>query len=174
MFRDTPSALLFALNFGDRDHNTAAAAERSIATYGMDRYERDAPSGHGLRGEEAAAQAGLILSRLDQLPPLLQAELTARYCRINVRKRQAACHALALKARGAVPCDLPVTVLLLRRHYGLRVDHGRIADEHDVHLQTVRRWQLAVTKWVRPIAQRAIDRAEVLLEQAGVVQRASC
>lgn len=174
MFRDAPSALLFAMNFGDRDHGAAAAAERSLATYGPDRYEREASAGHGLRGEDAAAQAGMILSRVQALHPLLQTELAARYTRINVQARQAACSALALRARGVVPCELPTTVLLVRRHYGLRVDHGRIADDLDVHLQTVRRWQLAVNRWIRPVAQRAIDRAEVLLEEAGIVERAGC
>ena len=170
MFRDAQSALLFAMNYADRDHGNAAAAERSIALYGPDRYEREAIQGHGLRGEDAAAQAGMILSRIQQLPPLLQAELTARYTRINVKTRQAACHLLALRARDALPCELPVIVLLLRRHYGLRVDHGRIADQQDVHLQTVRRWQLQANRWIRPISQRAIDEAEKLLEQAGITE----
>lgn len=169
MFRDAQSALLFAFNYGDRDHGNAAAAERSISLYGPDRYERDAMTGHGLRGEDAAAQAGMILSRIQQLPPLLQAELTAKYTRINVRTRQAACMALALHARKALPCELPVIDLLIRRHYGLRVNHGRIADDQDVHLQTVRRWQLLTNRWLKPISQRAIDQAEKLLEEAGVV-----
>ena len=174
MFRDAPSALLFAMNFGDRDHGVAAAAERSLALYGPDRYDREVVANHGLRGEDAAAQAGMILSRIQALPPLMQAELAARFTRINVKARQAACHVIALRARGVAPCDLPVTVLLVRRHYGLRVDHGRIADDQDVHLQTVRRWQLSVNRWLRPLAQRAIDRAEVLLEEAGIVERAGC
>lgn len=172
MFRDAQSALLFAMNFGDRDHGNAAAAERSISLYGPDRYDREAITGHGLRGEDAAAQAGMILSRVQKLPPLLQAELTARYTRINVRTRQAACHILALNARSALPCELPVIVLLMRRVYGLRINHGRIADDQDVHLQTVRRWQLQTNRWIKPIAQRAIDQAEKLLEEAGIVERA--
>ena len=174
MFRDAPSALLFAMNFGDRDHNVAAAAERSLATYGPDRYDREAPRGHGLRGEDAAAQAGMILSRLQTLPPLLQADLAARFTRINAPARNAACNLLAMRARQSVPCDVRTTAMLLRRYYGARIDHGRIADQAGVHLQTVRRWQLAVRRWARPISQQAIDAAEVLLEECGIVERATC
>lgn len=174
LFRSAHQALLFAYTFSDNEHGIAAAAERQIAEFARDRYPPISHPGRGLRGLDGAAQAGMIRSRVEaHMPPLYIAAIVARFAVLSVADRQAACAALALRARTALPCPYPATVLLMRRAHGLRVNIGRMADEHDVGDRTVRRWQVLAYKWLRPIQQRAMDQAEQVLCAAGIVESAT-
>jgi hypothetical protein len=71
-FLTTHSALLFAYSHADRDHGNAAAAERQIATFAVDRYGRSPPSPRNLGSPENQAHlAGQILELNDhQRAPL--------------------------------------------------------------------------------------------------------
>ena len=170
LFRSAHEALMFAFTFSDAcGHPVAAAAERRIATFARDRYERIPGSGRGLTGLDGAAQAGMIRAEVERIHPLHQIVLVARFSVTNIAQRQAACSALALRARHAVPCDVTATALLLRKLHGLRVDVGRIADERDVCERTVRGWQLSVKRWLEQQRKRAMDEAERRLTEAGVV-----
>ena len=62
--------------------------------------------------------------------------------------------------------------LLLRRHFGLQVNLGRLADEYDVTERTAQRWALEVRRWARRVDEFAMARIEVQLEEAGIVARA--
>ena len=174
LFRSAHQALMFAFTFSGTQHGTAAAAERQIAEFARDRYERLPGSGRGLRGLDGAAQAGMIRRRVEEMPPLHACALVARFAVLNVADRQAACSALALRARAHVtaPQDPRALALLLRRHFGLQVNLGRLADEYDVTERTAQRWALEVRRWARPIEEQAMHRIEVQLEEAGIVARA--
>lgn len=165
---------MFAFTYSDAcGHPVAAAAERTIAAFARDRYGREAGSGRGLVGLDGAAQAGMIRAQVERMHPLHQVVIVARFSVTDTAQRQRACSALAIRARHAVPCDLPATELLLRRLHRLRVDVGRIADERDVCARTVRGWQLAARKWLDVQRQRAMDEAERRLTEAGIVEAAS-
>lgn len=170
LFRSAHEALMFAFTYSDaRGHAVAAAAERQIATFARDRYERSPSSGRGLVGLDGAAQAGMIRAEVERMHPLHQVVIAAMFSVTDIPQRQAACAAMALRARHAVPCDLNATVLLLRRLHGLRVDIGRLAGERDVCERTVRGWQLSVRRWLEQQRKRAMDEAERRLTEAGVV-----
>ena len=176
-FDSAHQALLFAFTFSGNQHGTAAAAERRIALFSRERYENlpTASAGRGLGGLDGAAQAGMILRRVSTLHPLHQAAITARFAVLpgDVATRQAACAILALRARHALPCDLSASTMLMRRLHGLRVDVGRLSDEHEVTDRTVRRWQVLAQKWLRPVQQRAMDAAEQELCAARIVASAN-
>lgn len=176
VFRSAHSALLFAFTFSHTQHGTAAAAERKIAIQARERYEQDMVQGRGLRGIDGAAQAGMIRARVERnISPVHQAALIARFSILSDADRQAACAVLSLRARRFVPApqDLRALTLLMRRHFGLRVNLPMLADDFDVALRTAQHWALAVRRWARPIEEQAMHRAEVELEEAGVVERAN-
>ena len=170
-FDSAHQALMFAHTFSHaQGHAVAAAAERQIAAFARERYERPSAQGRGLSGLDGAAQAGMIHAQIARMHPLHQVVIAARFSVADVARRQAACAALAFRARHLVPCDLAATVLLMRRLHGLRVDLGRIADERDVCERTVRNWQLSVRRWLRLVGQRAMDDAERRLVASGIVK----
>ena len=172
-FDSAHAALVFALNFGARDHAVAAAAERSIALFARERYENLPTSTYAraFKGLDGAAQAGLILSRISALPMLPRAALEARFAYARRHRRMAACTTLALAAHAEVPVGLPALDAIMFRLHGVRISLGTIADRHGVTDRTARRWQREAIRWLRPVQQRAIDQAEDLLQQAGVVAR---
>lgn len=173
LFRSAHEALLFAYTYADaRGHPIAAAAERQIALSARDRYEREPGASRGLTGLDGAAQAGMIQAEVERLHPLHQAAIVARFSVLDVAQRQAACSLLALRARHTVRCPFEALILLLRRQHGLRVNVGRVADQHDVCERTVRGWSLAVRKWLNATQKRAMDAAEKRLSEAGIVESA--
>lgn len=170
LFRSAHEALMFAYTFSDASgHPVAAAAERRIATFARDRYERLPGLGRGLTGLDGAAQAGMIRAEVGRMHPLHQAVIAARFSVLDVAQRQHACALLALRARHSMSCPLEAIILLMRRQHGLRVNVGRIADQHDVTERTVRNWSLSVRRWLQPAQQRAMDAAEKRLVEAGIV-----
>ena len=98
LFRSAHQALMFAFTFSATQHGTAAAAERQLAEFARDRYERMPGGGRGLRGLDGAAQAGMIRRRVEEMPPLHAAALIARFAILSPATRQAACSVLALRA----------------------------------------------------------------------------
>lgn len=175
LFQSAHQALRFAYNYSDMAHGNAAAAERAIALQSKERYLNPPSSGRGLVGPDGAAQAGMIQSVVERQDYLTRLIITARFTENDPATRRAACAALALYARKLATVDVSVRsrpealALLLRRHFGMKVNMGRIADAHDVHQATVRRWQAHLLKWLRPAEQRAMNRLEQALEQAKVV-----
>lgn len=175
LFQSAHQALRFAYNYSDMQHGNAAAAERAIALQSKERYLNPPSSGRGLVGPDGAAQAGMIQSVVGRQDPLTRLLAAARFMEVDQDSRRAACAALALYARRRANLDASVRnrpdvlVLLIRRHFGLKVNMGRIADANDVDGRTVRRWQAHLLKWLRPAEQRAMNRLEQALEQAKVV-----
>lgn len=175
LFQSAHQALRFAYNYSDMQHGNAAAAERAIALQARERYLTPPSSGRGLVGPDGAAQAGMIQNVVARQDPLTRLFISARFTEVDDDTRRAACAALALYARrranlnASIRSRPDVVVLLIRRHFGMKVNMGRIADAHDVHQATVRRWQAHLLKWLRPAEQRAMNRLEQALEQAKVV-----
>jgi len=175
LFQSAHQALRFAFNYSDMQHGNAAAAERAIALQSKERYLNPPSSGRGLVGPDGAAQAGMIQNVVARQDPLTRLIIAARFTEIDEDSRRAACAALAVYARRRAGIDASVRnrpdvlVQLIRRHFGLKVNMGRIADAQDVDERTVRRWQAHLLKWLRPAEQRAMHRLEEALEKAKVV-----
>jgi hypothetical protein len=70
LFRNTHEALTFAFNYSSQQYAMSPMAKLMAAGAG---------SGKGLVGNDGAAQAGIIASRVGQLPPMQRACITARY-----------------------------------------------------------------------------------------------
>ncbi len=177
-FRSAMSALFWAMNFEHRSHARAGATERAIALQARERYAHPAlpTEWHGLRGLDAAAQAGMILAEIGKLGSVHRAVLVARFERACLHRQRTACYSLALYSRScrALPsadrASLPALAILIGRSLGCRGDHGQIADAHDVDRRTVRRWQMIIGKWIQPIEMAAIGRAEDVLIAAKIVE----
>ena len=173
LFQSAHAALLFACNYASSP--LTAMAERTIASFARDRYPPLPSSGRGMFGLDGAAQAGMILACVGRLDTRTQLVTAARYTRTDAAKQLAACHALAIRARmeiehgGLQGQPLHVIARLLSRHFGARMNLGRLADEREVDLRTVRRWQAAVRKWARPLEHRAREVVEIALELEGIL-----
>jgi hypothetical protein len=70
LFRNTHEALTFAFNYSSQQYALSPMAKLMKTGIG---------SGKGLVGNDGAAQAGIIASRVGQLPPMQRACITARY-----------------------------------------------------------------------------------------------
>lgn len=175
LFQSAHQALRFAYNYSDMQHGNAAAAERAIALQARERYLNPPGSGRGLIGPDGAAQAAMIQNVVSDQDPLTSVLIAARFTEIDERSRIAACSVIALYARKNANLDAPirdrpdVIVLLVRSHFGMKVNVGRIADAHDVHRRTVYKWQASLLKWLRPAELRAMHRVERALESRMVV-----
>lgn len=176
LFRSAHQALLFAYTYGDTQHGTAGAAERQIALAARERYERVGGEGRGLRGLDGAAQAGMIRSLIERNTPRpFCVAVVARFAVLDQPARRAAVTLLALRARRALPDTVPpwAVVEIMAGALGQRVNVAHIADRADVTVRTVRNWRLAVRRWVEAIEAPGMVRAEVLLEEAGIVESAA-
>ncbi len=176
LFRSAHQALLFAYTYADTQHGTAGAAERAIALAAKDRYGRTPGSSRGLRGLDGAAQAGMIRSLVERnTPPAFRLAVIARFAVLDSQARRAAVIPLALRARHSLPPHVPpwAVVEIMAGALGQRVNVAHIADRADVTVRTVRNWRLAVRRWVEAIEAPGMVRAEVLLEEAGIVESAA-
>lgn len=176
LFRSAHQAILFAWTFSSTQHGTAAAAERQIALQARERYERMAGAGRGLRGLDGAAQAGMIRSLIERNTPRpFSLVCVARFAVLDPAARRAAATILALRARRSLPDSVPVwaSVELVMGATGSRINLPHIADRADVHVRTVRNWRLSVRKFIEPIEIPGMHTAEVLLEDAGIVEVAN-
>lgn len=177
LFSSAHTALSFAFTYSDLSHTQAALAESMIAGFGRDRYGRPASSGRGLVGLDGAAQAGMIRAIVEREDALTQLVAVARFAKANPKARRAACRALALRMGQDIdrPCSGRSWVVpaLLGRHFGLKVDVGRLADQEDVDPRTIRRWQSEIRKWAKAAEARAMHRLEEALEERGLVVTAA-
>lgn len=173
LFRSAHQALLYAYTFSATQHGTAAAAERQIALAARERYERTAGSGRGLKGLDGAAQAGQIKSLVERnTPPAFQAVVLARYSLLSDDVRRRACFLLAHRCRNEVPPTVTLQELarLIGKATGREVNLALMAQAAGVDERTVRRWALAVRKFVATIERPGMATIEPLLQSAGVVE----
>lgn len=167
------AALWWAYTHGDLEHGTAAAVERQIATFAVDRYGRPGPSPRNLGGTENQAHlAGQILGIVqNNTRPAFQVLCVARYARLDSTKQDAACNLLAR----IIGADMPPTVGLLtvarlmRGGTGRAINVSLMAEELGVGQSTVFRWQAAVRRFVREVEAPGIATITPLLEIAKVV-----
>lgn len=176
IFSSAHQAMLFAFTYSELQHGTAGAAERIIALAARERYERELGHvGRGLKGLDGAAQAGMIKSCVLAQGHLEQHVIIARFARLSPSAQQNACASIALYARktpvvgDAIRKRLQALVVITRRHYGLRVNLGQLADSENVDARTVRRWQYEMRRWLNAVDRRAMDEAEFRLQKAGVI-----
>ncbi len=175
-FNSAHQALTFAHTHADRDHGNAAAAERQIATFAVDRYGRLPPSGRDLGSPlDQAHLAGQILGIVERnTRPAFQVLCIARFARLNSAKQDAACNLLAR----LIGQDMPPTVglvhvaRLMRGATGRAINIGDLAAQAGVNQATAYRWRISVMQFVRNVESPGMAIIEPLLSDARVIESA--
>lgn len=172
-FNSAHEAMLFGFTHADRDHGNAAAAERQIATFAVDRYGRLPPSGRDLGSPEMQAHLAGSIRRIveTRTRPAFQVLCVARFARLNATKQDAACNLLAR----LIGADMPPTVglvhvaRLIRGATGRAINVSDLAVQAGVNQATAYRWRIMVLRFVRDIDGPGMATIEPLLEQAEIV-----
>ncbi len=175
-FLTTHRALAWAYTHADRDHGNAAAAERQIATFAVDRYGRSPPSPRNLGSPENQAHlAGQILGIVaNNTRPAFQLLCEARFAKLNTPRQDAACYMLAR----LIGADMPPTVglvhvaRLMRGCTGRAINVADLAAQAGVNQATAYRWRIIVLRFVRDIEAPGMATIEPLLQAAEVVRSA--
>ncbi len=172
-FLTTHSALAWAYTHADRDHGNAAAAERQIATFAVDRYGRSPPSPRNLGSPENQAHlAGQILGIVaNNTRPAFQVLCEARFAKLNTPRQDAACYMLARLIGADMPATvgLPAVARLMRGCTGRAINVALMAEELGAGQSTVFRWQAMVRRFVREVEAPGMATIEPLLERARIV-----
>ena len=157
----------------DRDHGKAAAAERQIATFAVDRYGRLPPSPRNLgNSQDQAHLAGQILGIIrENTRPAFGVLCVARFAKLNSASQDAACNLLARIIGQDMPptVGLPAVARLMRGCTGRAINVALMAEGMGAGESTVFRWQAMVRRFVRDIEAPGMATIEPLLEQAGIV-----
>lgn len=173
-FLTTHGALLFAYSHADRDHGNAAAAERQIATFSVDRYGRSPPSPRNLGSPENQAHlAGQILGIVaNNTRPAFQVLCEARFAKLNTPRQDAACYMLARLIGADMPptVGLPAVARLMRGCTGRAINVSDLAAQAGVNQSTAYRWRIIVQRFVRQIEAPGMATIEPLLERAEIVR----
>lgn len=170
LFDSAHQALLFAYTFTPNQHAVAAAAERQIAAFGRERYERMRHFSKGLRGLDGAAQAGMIKRHVEALPTLQRALVEARFAVLQPSIRTPAMRLLVLRLRDPVRgLDAATLNWAVQRHFGCAMTVTEAAALLSVPQRTLeRRWQ-QVRRLLQVREDEAMGRLHGVLERAGVV-----
>lgn len=154
LFETAHQAASFAYNF------SASTLDRPLMSRMADKSK---PAGKGLAKQDGAAQAGMILRRLQQLPRLQQQMLIARFApqtKTCICCGGASPHHLWLSAireiafvaqgREILPqyAKRDLCIQLVARYFGQRVHLQRLAAEMDVAPNTVTAYKRAVVDWL--------------------------
>ena len=169
LFRSAHQALLFALTFGEQSHCRAASAERQIALFGRERYERGHAAGRGLVGIDGAAQAGMIRRLVESLPVDKYLAIEARFSVLSPARQEAARAAIAWRLWGHTGLDPIVAQALVSRFYGARAKLFSVAMAADLAERTVRRRWRETRDALRVLDQSALAAADHELSRKGVI-----
>lgn len=170
LFDGAHQALLFAYTFTPNQHAVAAAAERQLAAFGRERYERLRFVSRGLRGLDGAAQAGMIKRHVEALPPMARSLIEARFAILQPTIRTPAMRYLVLRLRDpSRGLDVATLSWAVQRHFGCAVTVTEAAALLRVAQRTLeRRWQ-QVRRTLQAREDEAMGRMHGVLELAGVV-----
>ncbi len=154
LFKTAHQALSFAYNFSD------STLDRPLMSRMADKVKR---TGKGLAGLDGAAQAGMILRNLKELPRLQQMILVARFARRSDACRCCGGPVPSLIWRGAIreisdaavfqALSGHVTIRLLRdglvaRYFGEKVHIQELAKKANVHRDTASRQNALIIAWL--------------------------
>lgn len=154
LFESAHQALSFAYNF------SASTLDRPLMSRMADKHK---PTGKGLAKQDGAAQAGMILRRLETLPRLHRQLLIARFapqskaciCCGGTSPHHlwlSAVREIAFVAQGqqVLPqyARRDLCVQLVARYFGQRVHLQRLAAEMNVAPNTVTAYKRAVVDWL--------------------------
>ena len=176
-FNSVHEAILFGFTHADRDHGNAAAAERQIATFAVDRYGRSPPSPRNLGSPENQAHlAGQIQGIVQNYTrPAFGVLCVARFARLNSQRQDAACNLLARLIGSDMPptVGLPSIARLMRGCTGRAINVADLAAQAGVNQATAYRWRIIVQRFVRDIEAPGMATIEPLFEQAEIVRSSS-
>lgn len=177
LFLSAHEALIFAFNFADQQY----------AQSPMARLYRTPGSGRGLVGVDGAGEAGMIMAEVMRLDPLERDALCVRFTRVRSE-----CHccghetdkpqvreALARLERYAADStantsNLSLVRALLRDYFDLSpLGTARmVAEQHQVHRNTVSNHSGNVKRALRMLERRAEGKIERLLSLSGKIAEA--
>lgn len=177
LFESAHQALMFAYTFSANQYAVTAAAERSIALHGRERYERPLPRrpSRGLKGLDGAAQAGMIRAAVLRLDPLHQAYIDARFDVLNESRRRFAVRVVALTMRRLVqvgPELADLVAIMVWRHFGEKIVIDDYIEHFGMPRATLFRRAARIRKSIQEHADTAMMRIEELLITQGIVGRA--
>jgi hypothetical protein len=175
LFKGAPQALRFAFNFAAQQYAKAgmAALMGSASRLG---------AGKGLVGLDGAAQAGLILRELAELPKDQRDCLTARYTERHEERTEWRLQAYTVQWADAIDAMTMFTGYLVtgmshqqlrrnlvRRYFGDKIDMSAISQKVGVHRATANNHWAIFSKALRELESRALANIETRLADAGIV-----
>lgn len=175
LFVSAHAALLFAYTFSDNQYGIAAAAERSIESFGRKRYpDPPAPAPRGLGGLDGAAQAGMIKRQVAQLAPSMRQMIAAKFALLASDERRLAMAGLALRFRhGMRPEEEPLAFEFVRRHFGAGRALWQICEDRGIRdlvpERRVRRLWLDTRHRLQELERQSMTAVEIRLENAGII-----
>lgn len=162
LFASAYDALAFAFRFNAQQYSPTPMARLMRGQIG---------SGKGLVGIDGAAQAGFILGLIGQLQEWEQAAICARFS-IDRKRMYWARNSLitpAMASLGTGVHNRRMVDALVQKHFGLRVRTNEIALDCGVNKNTMTGYWTLIRKTLSEIERAAIDKAERILIEAGVV-----
>lgn len=163
LFDSTYAALAFAYRYSTQQYQPTPMARLMRGSIG---------SGKGLHGIDGAAQAGLILGMLEKLPVFERAAITARFS-----FRSADGYAAKITLMGPATTALGTGVhnrrmidQLVQKFYGEKVYLKDLAGTCGVDPRAIPDCWHLIRKALTAIEHRAIDRAEVIFREGGLVE----
>lgn len=175
IFRSAHQALAFAYSFTRTQHGEAAVAERAIGAFARKRYpDPPRPPSRGLVGLDGAAQAAFIKRIVERQPVHERFLIEARFADLDSPRRVRALRFLALRYRRAIVCNLPLRVvaLLVQHYFGAPLRFVPLAEAIDMRRAALVQLWGAMRRVMRAEEMGAMDRIEVALERAGIVEGA--
>jgi len=160
LFTSTHSALAFAFNHSER---------QGVPNLLQRMADRDREPGRGLVGLDGAAQAGMILREVFQLPALQRAVIICKFARpkpcghcgtlVDTSERVQAIEALAQHTLSVLAAERPNLALrraLVRRHFGQKVSMQDLAKQCGVHQNTATNHWRKVQKLLKALEHEAL------------------
>lgn len=162
LFNSAWDALAFAFRYSTQQYSPTPMARLMRGSIG---------SGKGLVGLEGAAQAGLIRAIVETLPEFERCVITARFALDN-RESLAAKIILIQPATASLGTGVHNRRMvdnLVQRFFGQRCHLKDIAETYGVHPNTMTERWACIKRMLTSLEHRAIDRAEIALQDAGLV-----
>lgn len=163
LFDSTWAALAFAFRYSTQQYQPTPMARLMRGALG---------SGKGLVGLEGAGQAGLVRAMVEKLPEYERAAITARFS-FKSSEGYAAKIVLIRPATAALGTGVHNRRMvdhLVQKFFGEKVYLKDLAGTCGIDPRTIPdRWHL-IRKALTAIEHRAIDRAEVMFRDGGLVE----
>ena len=164
LFSSAHAALTFAFRYSMQQYEPTILARLMARVAGLG-------SGKGLVGLDGAAQAGFILRELDALPHNERNIIVARMS-VDPKEMLTAMMALIPQATASLGTGVHnrrMVDALVQRYFGRKGNLKILAEQFGVHPNTMTQRWVCIRRMLREIEDRAMERIENLLLEAGIV-----